>query len=137
MSTCLIGMQHLRSETQQVQIWMLECFLCIKSVRNSDRVSFECLLSICSITPPPPQDIFSWEELRLRADSLQGCIWIFKVLWNICSCKCFFYTIQCVCVCIYIYIYIYIIRVLVVTKSLCGYVSNQVQYNMDSAQYLG
>ena len=29
---------------------------------------------------------------------------------------------------IYIYIYIYIIRVLVVTKSLCGYVSNQVQY---------
>ena len=44
---------------------------------------------------------------------------------------------------IYIYIYIYyiilyyIIRVLVVTKSLCGYVSNQVQYNMESAQYLG
>ena len=31
----------------------------------------------------------------------------------------------------------YIIRVLVVTKSLCGYVSNQVQYNMESAQYLG
>ena len=30
----------------------------------------------------------------------------------------------------------YIIRVLVVTKSLCGYVSNQVQYNMESAQYL-
>ena len=29
----------------------------------------------------------------------------------------------------------YIIRVLVVTKSLCGYVSNQVQYNMESAQY--
>ena len=28
---------------------------------------------------------------------------------------------------IYIYIYIYIIRELVVTKSLCGYVSNQVQ----------
>ena len=27
-------------------------------------------------------------------------------------------------------------RVLVVSKSLCGYVSNQVQYNMDSAQYL-
>ena len=27
-------------------------------------------------------------------------------------------------------------RVLVVTKSLCGYVSNQVQYNMESAQYL-
>ena len=36
-----------------------------------------------------------------------------------------------------LYIYIYIIRVLVVTKSLCGYVSNQVQYNMESAQYLG
>ena len=27
-------------------------------------------------------------------------------------------------------------RVLVVSKSLCGYVSNQVQYNMESAQYL-
>ena len=26
--------------------------------------------------------------------------------------------------------------VLVVSKSLCGYVSNQVQYNMESAQYL-
>ena len=26
---------------------------------------------------------------------------------------------------------------LVVTKSLCGFVSNQVQYNMESAQYLG
>ena len=26
---------------------------------------------------------------------------------------------------------------LVVTKSLCGYVSNQVKYNMESAQYLG
>ena len=26
---------------------------------------------------------------------------------------------------------------LIVTKSLCGYVSNQVQYNMESAQYLG
>ena len=38
---------------------------------------------------------------------------------------------------IYIYIYIYIIGVLVVTKSLCGYVPNQVQYNMESAQYLG
>ena len=43
----------------------------------------------------------------------------------------------CVCVYIYIYIYIYIIRVLVDTKSLCGNVSNQVQYNMESAQYLG
>ena len=31
----------------------------------------------------------------------------------------------------------YIITVLVVTKSLSGYVSNQVQYNMESAQYLG
>ena len=39
---------------------------------------------------------------------------------------------------IYIFIYIYIyIRVLVVTKSLCGYVSNLVQYNMESAQQLG
>ena len=36
-----------------------------------------------------------------------------------------------------IYIYIYIITVLVVTKSLCGFVSNQVQYNMESTQYLG
>ena len=31
----------------------------------------------------------------------------------------------------------YIIPVLVVTKSLCGSVVNQVQYNMESAQYLG
>ena len=38
---------------------------------------------------------------------------------------------------IYIYIYIYIITVLVITKSLCGFVSNQVHYNMESAQYLG
>ena len=36
----------------------------------------------------------------------------------------------------YIYIYIYIITALVVTKSLCGHVSNQVQYNVESAQYL-
>ena len=45
---------------------------------------------------------------------------------------------MCVCVCVYIYLYkyIYIMRVLVVSKSLCGYVSNQVQYNMESAQYL-
>ena len=28
-------------------------------------------------------------------------------------------------------------RVLVVTKSFCGYVSNQVQYNIESALYLG
>ena len=28
-------------------------------------------------------------------------------------------------------------RVLVVSESLCGYVSNQVQYNMESAQYVG
>ena len=33
-------------------------------------------------------------------------------------------------------VYIYI-RVLVVTKSFFGYVLNQVQYNMVSAQYLG
>ena len=38
---------------------------------------------------------------------------------------------------IYIYIYTYIITVFVVTKSLCGFVMNQVQYNMESAQYLG
>ena len=31
----------------------------------------------------------------------------------------------------------YIIRVLVVSKTLCGYVSNQRQYKMGSAQYLG
>ena len=46
----------------------------------------------------------------------------------------------------YIYIYIYIIIIiiiiiiiplLVVTKSLCGFVAKQVQYNMESAQYLG
>ena len=36
----------------------------------------------------------------------------------------------------YIYIY-YIMTLLVITKSLSGYVSNQVQYNMESAQYLG
>ena len=37
----------------------------------------------------------------------------------------------------YIYVSIYyIMRVLVVNKSLCGYVLNQVQYNMESAQYL-
>ena len=35
-----------------------------------------------------------------------------------------------------LYIYIYIMRVLVVSKSLFGYVSNQVQYNMESVQYL-
>ena len=29
-----------------------------------------------------------------------------------------------------------VIIVLVVTKSRCGYVSNQVQYNMESDQYL-
>ena len=32
---------------------------------------------------------------------------------------------------------IYIITVLVVTKSLCGFVSNQVQYKIESAQCLG
>ena len=40
---------------------------------------------------------------------------------------------MCVCVCVCVYIYI---TVLVVTKSLCEYVSNQVQYNVESAQYL-
>ena len=38
---------------------------------------------------------------------------------------------------IYIYLYIYIITMLVVTKSLCGFVGNQVQYHTESAQYLG
>ena len=52
----------------------------------------------------------------------------FPVLNNIYICM---YVCLCVCV------YIYIIRVLVVTKSLCRYVLNQVQYNMESAQYLG
>ena len=33
----------------------------------------------------------------------------------------------------HIYIYIYIMKELVVTKSLCGFVANQVQYNMESA----
>ena len=47
-----------------------------------------------------------------------------------------------VCVWLYtyvyhIYIYIHIVTVLVVTKSLLGFVSNQVQYNMGSAQYRG
>ena len=38
---------------------------------------------------------------------------------------------------IYIYIYIYIITELVVTKSIRGYVSNQMLYDMESARYLG
>ena len=48
-------------------------------------------------------------------------------------------VLECVCgrMCACIYIYIYILRVLVFTKLLCVYVSNQVQYNMVSAQYLG
>ena len=37
----------------------------------------------------------------------------------------------------YYYYYYYIMRVLVVSKLFCGYVSNQVQYNMERAQYLG
>ena len=36
-----------------------------------------------------------------------------------------------------IYISTHIITVLIVTKSLCGLVANQVQYNMESAKYLG
>ena len=32
-------------------------------------------------------------------------------------------------------LYLYIITVLLVTNSLCGFVSNQVQYNMESVQY--
>ena len=49
------------------------------------------------------------------------------------------YIYVCVCVraYIYIYIYIYIKTVLVVTKSLCEFGKNQVQYYMESAQYLG
>ena len=43
----------------------------------------------------------------------------------------------CVCVCVYYIILYYIMRELFFSKSLCGYVSNQVQYNMKSAQYLG
>ena len=31
---------------------------------------------------------------------------------------------------------VYIITVFVVTKSLCGFVSNQMQYNTKSSQYL-
>ena len=34
------------------------------------------------------------------------------------------------------YVCIYIMSVLVVSKSLCGYVSNQVQNNVGNAQYL-
>ena len=37
---------------------------------------------------------------------------------------------------IYIYIYIYIVIVLVVTISFCGFVVNQMQYNLESVQYL-
>ena len=44
---------------------------------------------------------------------------------------------MCVCVCVCVCVCIYIITVLVVTKSLCGFVSNQVQYNIENAQYLG
>ena len=36
------------------------------------------------------------------------------------------------CVCMYVCI----ITVFVVTKSLCGFLLNQVQYNMESAEYL-
>ncbi len=49
--------------------------------------------------------------------------------------KCLLYSTKFIY--IYIYIYIYIITVLVVTKSISGFVANQVQYNMESAQYLG
>ena len=43
----------------------------------------------------------------------------------------------CVCVRVCVWVYIYIITLLVVTKSLYGFVSNQEQYNMESTQYLG
>ena len=56
--------------------------------------------------------------------------------------KCFHYIYTYIYIYIYIYIIIIIIiiiiiLVLVVTKSLSGFVANQVQYNMESAQYLG
>ena len=38
---------------------------------------------------------------------------------------------------IIIIIIIIMIPVLVVTKSLCGFVESRVQYNMESVQYLG
>ena len=45
---------------------------------------------------------------------------------------------MCVCVCVCVCVCIIItIPVSVVSKSLCGFVANQVQYNMESAQYLG
>ena len=43
----------------------------------------------------------------------------------------------CIYIYIYIYIYMYIVTVLVVTNLLCWFVANQVQYNLESAQYLG
>ena len=39
-------------------------------------------------------------------------------------------------VCMYVCMYVYIVRVLVVANSLCGFVFNQVQYDLESAQYL-
>ena len=51
-----------------------------------------------------------------------------------------FFQLMFDCLRLYIYIYIYIpiyiryyiMRVLVISKSLCGYVSNQVQYNIEN-----
>ena len=48
----------------------------------------------------------------------------------------FFFFCKTTILYIYIYIYTYITG-LIVTKSLYGFVSNQVQYNMESAQYQG
>ena len=42
---------------------------------------------------------------------------------------------MCVCVCVCVCVCI--LTVLVVTKSLSGFVPNHVQYNMESGQYLG
>ena len=59
-----------------------------------------------------------------------------NIIWRVLN----IYDRAIIIIIIYIYIYththIYILWLWVVSKSLCGYVSNQVQYNMESAQYL-
>ena len=81
---------------------------------------------------------------------LCSCMHIMSMLWSIAdalssgSCPILFQVLTlndaiCIVRLLFsnIYIYIYnIMWVLVVSKSLCGYLSNQVQYNMESAQYL-
>ena len=51
----------------------------------------------------------------------------------------YIYICVCVCLCVYACVCVCIIRVLVVTKSLCGFVLNHEGYNMKSSQelYLG